>query len=210
MKAPSNLEDVAFWRIVDLAPLVKSRAVSSTDLTKMYLARMKKYSPKLLCLITATEELALQQAAAADQEIHAGHYRGPLHGIPFGLKDLFDTKGILTTWGAEPFQTRVADKDATVVERLRTRGRGADRQAFDGRAGAGRPVVQRHDEDAVEHRADARADRAPARLRPPRRAWWASRWEPRRWGRSFRRARHAEPWDCGPPTAASAGTARWR
>ena len=122
MKAPSNLEDVAFWRVVDLAPLVKSRAVSSTDLTKMYLARMQKYSPKLLCLITATEELALQQAAAADREIRAGHYRGPLHGIPFGLKDLFDTKGILTTFGAEPYQTRVAEKDATVVERLRAAG----------------------------------------------------------------------------------------
>ena len=122
MKAPSNLEDLAFWRIVDLAPLVKSRAVSSTDLTKMYLARMQKYSPKLLCLITATEELALQQAAAADKEIRAGHYRGPLHGIPFGLKDLFDTKGILTTFGAEPYQTRVAEKDATVVERLRNAG----------------------------------------------------------------------------------------
>jgi Asp-tRNA(Asn)/Glu-tRNA(Gln) amidotransferase A subunit family amidase len=121
-KAPSNLEDVAFWRVVDLAPLVKARAISSTDLTKMYLARMQKYSPKLLCLITATEELALQQAAAADQEIRAGHYRGPLHGIPFGLKDLFDTKGILTTFGAEPYQTRVAEKDATVVERLRNAG----------------------------------------------------------------------------------------
>ncbi len=122
MKAPSNLEDVAFWRVVDLAPLVKARAVSSTDLTKMYLARMRKYSPKLLCLITSTEELALEQAAAADKEIRAGHYRGPLHGIPFGLKDLFDTKGIATTFGAEPYQTRVADKDATVVERLRSAG----------------------------------------------------------------------------------------
>src|SRR4051794_15426521 len=122
MKAPSNLEDVAFWRVVDLAPLVKSRAISSTDLTKMYLARMQKYSPKLLCLITATGELALEQAAAADKEIRAGRYRGPLHGIPFGLKDLFDTKGILTTFGAEPYQTRVADKDATAVERLHTAG----------------------------------------------------------------------------------------
>jgi Asp-tRNA(Asn)/Glu-tRNA(Gln) amidotransferase A subunit family amidase len=121
-KAPSNLEDLAFDRVVDLAPLVKSRAVSSTDLTKMYLARMKKHSPQLLCLITLTEELALQQAAQADQEIRAGKYRGPLHGIPFGLKDLFDTKGILTTFGAEPYQTRVPDKDATVVERLRTAG----------------------------------------------------------------------------------------
>ena len=122
MKAPSNLEDAAFWRVVDLAPLVKARAISSTDLTKMYLARMRKYSPKLLCLITSTEDLALEQAAAADKEIRAGHYRGPLHGIPFGLKDLFDTKGILTTFGAEPYQTRVPDKDATVVERLRNAG----------------------------------------------------------------------------------------
>jgi Asp-tRNA(Asn)/Glu-tRNA(Gln) amidotransferase A subunit family amidase len=121
-KAPANLEDVAFWRVVDLAPMVRSKVVSSVDLTKMYLDRMKKYSPKLLCLITPTEDLAMEQAAAADKEIHAGKYRGPLHGIPFGLKDLFDTKGILTTFGAEPYQTRVPDKDATVVERLRTAG----------------------------------------------------------------------------------------
>src|SRR4051794_26139762 len=77
MRAPSNLQDIAFWRVVDLAPLVKSRAVSSTDLTKMYLARMEKYSPKLLCQITSTADLAIQQAAAADKEIRAGHYRGP-------------------------------------------------------------------------------------------------------------------------------------
>ena len=121
-KAPARLEDLAFGRVVDMAPLVKSRTVSSTDLTKMYLERMKKYSPQLLCLITLTEDLALQQAAQADREIKAGHYRGPLHGIPFGLKDLFDTKGILTTYGAEPYQTRVAEKDATVVERLRVAG----------------------------------------------------------------------------------------
>ncbi len=121
-KAPSNLEDLAFWRVTELAPLVRSRAVSSTDLTKMYIERMKKYSPKLLCLITSTEELAMDQAAAADREIKSGHYRGPLHGIPFGVKDLFDTKGILTTWGAEPYQNRVPDKDATVVERLRSAG----------------------------------------------------------------------------------------
>ena len=117
-KAPSNLEDLAFLPVTGLAPLVRSRAVSSTDLTRMYLERMKKYSPKLLCLITLTEELALEQAAAADAEIKAGKYRGPLHGIPFGVKDLFDTKRILTTWGAEPFQKRVAEYDATCVERL--------------------------------------------------------------------------------------------
>jgi Asp-tRNA(Asn)/Glu-tRNA(Gln) amidotransferase A subunit family amidase len=122
VKAPSNLEDVAFWRVTDLAPLVRSRAVSSTGLTKMYIDRLTRYSPKLLCLITPTTELAMEQAAAADREIKAGRYKGPLHGIPFGVKDLFDTKGILTTWGAEPYQNRVPDKDATVVERLRNAG----------------------------------------------------------------------------------------
>lgn len=117
-KAPANLEEVAFWPVTHLAGLVRTRAVSSTDLTKMYLARMKKHGPRLLCLVTLTEELALEQAAAADRDIRAGRYRGPLHGIPYGLKDLFDTNGIATTWGAEPFQKRVAAMDATVVERL--------------------------------------------------------------------------------------------
>ncbi len=121
-RVPRNLEDVAFWPVTQLAPLLRSRAVSSVDLTKMYLARMKKYGPKLLCLVTLTEDLALEQAAAADKEIHAGRYRGPLHGIPYGLKDLFDTKGIPTTWGAEPFQNRVPTTDATVVERLNKAG----------------------------------------------------------------------------------------
>jgi Asp-tRNA(Asn)/Glu-tRNA(Gln) amidotransferase A subunit family amidase len=121
-KAPSDLEELAWWPVTQLAPLLRSRAVSSTDLTKMYLGRMKKYAPKLLCLITLTEELALERAAQADAEIKAGHYKGPLHGIPFGVKDLFDTKGIPTTWGAEPFMKRVPGYDATVVERLHKAG----------------------------------------------------------------------------------------
>jgi Asp-tRNA(Asn)/Glu-tRNA(Gln) amidotransferase A subunit family amidase len=121
-RAPGNLEDVAFWPVTQLAPLLHSRAVSSIDLTRMYLARMKKYGPKLLCLVTLTEDLALEQAAAADKEIRAGRYRGPLHGIPYGVKDLFDTKGIPTTWGAEPFQNRVPSIDATAVERLNKAG----------------------------------------------------------------------------------------
>ncbi len=121
-KAPANLEEVAYWPITKLAPLLHSRAVSSTDLTKMYIARMKKYSPKLLCLITLTEDLAMEHAAQADREIAAGKYRGPLHGIPFGVKDLFDTKGILTTWGAEPYMKRIPEYDATCVERLHKAG----------------------------------------------------------------------------------------
>ncbi len=121
-KAPANLEDAAFWPVTELAPLVRSRAVSSTDLAKMYIARMKLYSPKLLCLITLTEDLALERAAEADREIRQGKYKGPLHGIPFGVKDLFDTKGIKTTWGAEPFEDRVPGEDATCVDRLNKAG----------------------------------------------------------------------------------------
>jgi Asp-tRNA(Asn)/Glu-tRNA(Gln) amidotransferase A subunit family amidase len=88
----------------------------------MYLDRLKKYGPKLNCVVTLTEELALAQAAQADKEIRAGKYKGPLHGIPWGGKDLFATKGILTTWGAGPFQNQVFDYDATIVERLRDAG----------------------------------------------------------------------------------------
>lgn len=117
-KAPVNMEELAYLRVSELAPLVRSRAVTSTDLTKMYLARIRKHSPRLLSVVTITDELALRQAADADAEIRRGHYRGPLHGIPFGVKDLFDTKGIPTTWGAEPFENRVPDADATCVERL--------------------------------------------------------------------------------------------
>src|ERR1700687_101976 len=97
-KVPSvpfkSVEDLAFATVPHLAELVRTRKVTSTELTKMYLARLKRYGPKLLCIVTLTEELALKQAAAADAEIKSGKYRGPLHGIPWGAKDLFATKGI--------------------------------------------------------------------------------------------------------------------
>jgi Asp-tRNA(Asn)/Glu-tRNA(Gln) amidotransferase A subunit family amidase len=118
----SSIEDLAFEPVTTLSALIESRKVSSTDLTKMYLARLKRYGEQLHCVVTLTEELALAQAAAADKEIKAGRYRGPLHGIPWGAKDLFDTKGIATTWGAEPYKNRVPDHDATIVERLREAG----------------------------------------------------------------------------------------
>ncbi len=121
-KTWKNVEDLAFLPVTELAPLVRARQVSSTDLTRMYLARLKKYGPRLNCVITLTEELALEQAAAADQKIRRGRYRGPLHGIPWGAKDLLATKGIRTTWGAEPFEHQVIDHDGTVVERLRNAG----------------------------------------------------------------------------------------
>jgi hypothetical protein len=117
-----SIEDLAFATVPQLAELIRTRKISSTELTKMYLARLKEFGPKLLCVVTLTEEPALKQAAAADAEIKRGKYRGPLHGIPWGAKDLFATKGIKTTWGAEPYRDQVIDYDSTVVERLNDAG----------------------------------------------------------------------------------------
>src|ERR1043166_2224546 len=118
----SSVEDLAFAPSTQLAELVRTRKVSPVELTKMYLARLKKFGPKLNCVVTLTEDLALSQASDAEREIKAGKYRGPLHGIPWGAKDLFATKGIKTTWGAEPFRDQVIDYDSTVVERLHAAG----------------------------------------------------------------------------------------
>jgi Asp-tRNA(Asn)/Glu-tRNA(Gln) amidotransferase A subunit family amidase len=122
LKRPANLEDVAFWPITRLAALVERKLVTSTELTNMYLSRLKRYNSSLYFYVTLTEELALTQAAEADREIKAGKYRGPLHGLPWGAKDLFATKGIKTTWGAELYQEQMIDYDATIVERLREAG----------------------------------------------------------------------------------------
>lgn len=118
----NTVEDLAFATVPQLADLIRTRKVSSIDLTRMYLARLKRYGPKLNCTVTLTEELALGQAAAADREIKQGKYRGPLHGIPWGAKDLFATRGIRTTWGAEPYRDQVIDYDATLVSRLEDAG----------------------------------------------------------------------------------------
>jgi Asp-tRNA(Asn)/Glu-tRNA(Gln) amidotransferase A subunit family amidase len=109
---------LAFATVRELAELVKAKKVSSVALTKMYLARLKKYDPRLHFVITLTEERALKQAAEADKEIAAGKYRGPLHGIPWGAKDLLAVKGYKTTWGAAGFEEQAFDYDATVVQRL--------------------------------------------------------------------------------------------
>lgn len=119
---PSDLEAVAFWPVTDLAHLIKSRQVSSIELTRMYLNRLKQHDPQLKCVVTLTEALALKQAKRADEEIAAGLYRGPLHGIPWGAKDLLAVKGYKTTWGAMPFKDQVFDEDATVVTRLEAAG----------------------------------------------------------------------------------------
>lgn len=116
------IEDLAFATATQLSQLIRTRKVTSVELTSMYIARLKRYGGKLNCVITLTEDLAMRQAAAADKEIKAGRYRGPLHGIPWGAKDLLATKGIPTTWGAEPFRNQVIDYDATVIERLEQAG----------------------------------------------------------------------------------------
>src|SRR5882757_2826824 len=116
--APKNLEDVAFYSVRELAELVRTKKVSSSALTEMYIARLKRYDPVLHCVITLTEERALAQARDADREIAAGKYRGPLHGLPWGAKDLLGVKGYRTTWGAGGFEDQKFDEDATVVKRL--------------------------------------------------------------------------------------------
>ncbi len=116
--APSRIEDLAFATIAELSGLLRTRKITSLALTQMYLARLKHYDATLHFLITLTEERALAQARAADAEIAAGKYRGPLHGIPWGAKDLLAVKGYPTTWGAGGFEHQVIDEDATVVQRL--------------------------------------------------------------------------------------------
>jgi Asp-tRNA(Asn)/Glu-tRNA(Gln) amidotransferase A subunit family amidase len=118
LTAPSNLEDLAFASAMDLADLLRRRKISSVNLTEMYLARLKRYNLILLFGITLTEERALNLAREADADIAHGHYRGPLHGLPWGAKDLLAVKGYPTTWGAGGFEHQTIDEDATVVKRL--------------------------------------------------------------------------------------------
>ena len=122
VELPANRDDLAFYTVRQLGELLRLQAVSSEELTRFFLARLKKYDPQLHCVIALTEDLAYQQAKQADAEIKAGRYRGPLHGIPYGVKDLFSTKGYKTTWGSVPYKDQILDEDAAVVERLRAAG----------------------------------------------------------------------------------------
>ena len=119
---PETEEGIAFAPVVLQAYWIRRKLLTSERLTKIYLDRLKRFDPKLRCVITLCEEHALEQARAADKEIAAGKYRGPLHGIPWGAKDLLDTKGIRTTWGAEFYKDRVPVEDATVTKRLNEAG----------------------------------------------------------------------------------------
>jgi Asp-tRNA(Asn)/Glu-tRNA(Gln) amidotransferase A subunit family amidase len=118
VERPANLEDVAFWPVTHLGALLRAQGITSVELTEMYLARLRRFDEQLHCVVTFTDELAMRQAKRADDELAAGKDRGPLHGIPWGAKDLLATRGYPTTWGAAPFKDQVIDMDAAVVERL--------------------------------------------------------------------------------------------
>ena len=152
IERPADDKDLSWFTIRQLAELIKTRQISSEELTRFYLDRLKKYDPTLHCVITLTEELALEQARRADAEIASGAYRGLLHGIPYGAKDLLAVEGYPTTWGAMPYREQVFAENATVVERLEAAG-----------AGAGQPL-----EPGARHLAAPAAPLASrCRRRPP-------------------------------------------
>jgi Asp-tRNA(Asn)/Glu-tRNA(Gln) amidotransferase A subunit family amidase len=121
-RLPTADADIAFSPVSRLSRWIETRQLTSERLTRIYLERLERFDPRLRCVITLTHDLALSQAQQADREIAAGHYRGPLHGIPWGAKDLLDTAGIPTTYGAEPYRNRVPSQDAVVVKRLHEAG----------------------------------------------------------------------------------------
>ncbi len=122
VRRPSNLEDVAFWPVRHLAELVRTKQVTSVQLTEMYLTRLHRYNAKLNCVVTFLDDLAMAQAKQADAEIAQGKYKGALHGIPWGAKDIISVKGYKTTWGSNAFKDQIFDYDASVVEMLRDAG----------------------------------------------------------------------------------------
>jgi len=122
VRRPDSLEEVAFWPLTHLASLIQRREVSVTELTEMYLTRLERHNPTLNCVVNLTADRARQQARALDRDLSNGRYRGLLHGIPWGVKDIVAARGAPTTWGAAPFVQRVIDEDATVVQRLEEAG----------------------------------------------------------------------------------------
>ncbi|MGH9661011.1 MAG: amidase, partial [Bryobacteraceae bacterium] len=122
VKRPADLEDVAFWPVTQLAQLIKTRQATPVELAEMYLRRLHRYNAKLNCVVTFLDEAAISQAKQAGAEIAAGRYKGPLHGIPWGAKDIIAVKGYKTTWGSDAYKNQVIDQDASVVEMLREAG----------------------------------------------------------------------------------------
>ena len=122
VQMPANKNDLAFYSLLQLASLIKNKKTSSTDLTRFFIERLKKWGDTLESVVTLTEDLAMQQAKQADDELKKGIYRGLLHGIPYGLKDLFAVKGYKTTWGSAPYKDQFINEDAFVYQQLRKAG----------------------------------------------------------------------------------------
>jgi Asp-tRNA(Asn)/Glu-tRNA(Gln) amidotransferase A subunit family amidase len=122
VERPANLEEVAFWPVTDLAELLRTRQVRSVELTEMYLGRLHRFNPVLNCVVTFLDDRALEEARRADGEIEAGRYRGPLHGIPWGVKDIIAVRGAPTTWGSDAYRTQSIEQDSSLVEMLREAG----------------------------------------------------------------------------------------
>src|SRR5688572_8044953 len=122
VRLPENKNEIAFYSILQLASLIKNKKITSVALTRIFIERLKKWGDTLQSVITLTEDLAIQQARQADAEIRSGKYRGPLHGIPYGLKDLFAVKGYKTTWGSTPYKDQIIDEDAFVYTQLKNAG----------------------------------------------------------------------------------------
>ncbi|GAJ04554.1 unnamed protein product, partial [marine sediment metagenome] len=122
VELPEYKEELAFYSVSELSVLIKTKKITSTDLTKFFLNRLKKFGDTLHCIITLTEELGFKQAQKADEELANGIYRGPLHGIPYGVKDLLAVEGYKTTWGAGPFKDQVIEETATIVKKLEQAG----------------------------------------------------------------------------------------
>ncbi|MBO94214.1 MAG: amidase, partial [Opitutales bacterium] len=121
-EVPSNPEEIAFLPVHRLSALIRDRHLSPIDLTEIYLDRIKRFDPVLLCAVTILEGRAREEAQQAEIDLQAGNWRGPLHGIPYGIKDLFSVAGAPTTWGSEDFQDQIIDEDAEVAVRLREAG----------------------------------------------------------------------------------------
>jgi hypothetical protein len=119
---PANKNELAFYSIPQLASLIRSKKISSVELTKFFIDRLRKWGDTLECVVTLTEELALQEAKQADDNLQKGVYKGPLHGIPYGLKDLFAVKGYKTTWGSTPYKDQVINENAYVYTKLKNAG----------------------------------------------------------------------------------------
>ena len=180
---PTNEEDIAFATVTQLSRWIEGRQITSERLTEIYISRMERFDPKLRCVITLAKDQALEQAQQADKEIAAGKYRGPLHGIPWGAKDLLDTAGIATTWGAEPYRNRIPTRDAAVVARLNAAG-----AVLVAKLSLGALALndiwfggQTMNPWLLE---EGSSGRAPGRDRRRRQGWWGLRSEARRAGAS--------------------------